>query len=260
MSSAELDPEMTVIKSKVVVTQSEQTEITAPKSQLEDELKDLGADLSKVGQTAFKGTLKSLEGFRTFILRGNVIDMAIGIVIGAAFTSVVSAVVGDVITPLIPVPGGSISGLSFHPIWAGYDVHHQPIMVDFGALINAIISFLIVAAVLYFFVVVPVNRLTKLYHPKEAESKKTKECPHCLQEVHTHATRCPFCTSHLTDASKKPEGAEEEEESGEPVLELPDSLEKLSEQLAEKIVRKATSKLEQASEATEANEGEQAKE
>lgn len=254
MSSSELDPEMTIIKSKVVV---QQTEVTAPKSQLEDELKDLGADLTKVGQTAFKGTLKSLEGFRTFILRGNVIDMAIGIVIGAAFTSVVSAVVSDVITPLIPVPGGSISGLSFHPIWAGIDANKHPIMVDFGALINAVISFLIVAAVLYFFVVVPVNRLTKLYHPKEAESKKTKECPHCLQEVHAQATRCPFCTSHLTHTSEKPEEIEEEEN---PVLELPDSLEKLSEKLAEKIVRKATSKLELASEATEANEGEQAKE
>jgi large conductance mechanosensitive channel len=257
MSSSELDPEMTIIKSKLVV---QQTEVTAPKSQLEDELKDLGADLTKVGQTAFKGTLKSLEGFRTFILRGNVIDMAIGIVIGAAFTSVVSAVVGDIITPIIPVPGGSLSGWTWHPWWAGVDAHKQLVVVDFGALVNAIISFLIVAAVLYFFVVLPVNKLTALYHPKEAESKKTKECPHCLQEVHAHATRCPFCTSHLTDALKKPEGAEEEEESGEPVLELPDSLEKLSEKLAEKIVRKATSKLEQASEATETNEGEQAKE
>jgi large conductance mechanosensitive channel len=250
MSSSELDPEMTIIKSKLVV---QQTEVTAPKSQLEDELKDLGADLTKVGQTAFKGTLKSLEGFRTFILRGNVIDMAIGIVIGAAFTSVVQATVKDIITPLIPAGNTNLANKKLA-------IPHTYLVFPIGDFINTVISFLIVAAVIYFFVVQPVNKLMAFYHPKEAEAKKTKECPHCLQEVHVHATRCPFCTSHLTEAPKKPEGAEEEEENGEPVLELPDSLEKLSEQLAEKIVRRATSKLEQASEATEANEGEQAKE
>lgn len=250
MSSSELDPEMTIIKSKVVV---QQTEVTAPKSQLEDELKDLGADLSKVGQTAFKGTLKSLEGFRTFILRGNVIDMAIGIVIGAAFTSVVQATVKDIITPLIPAGNTNLANKKLA-------IPHTYLVFPIGDFINTVISFLIVAAVIYFFVVQPVNKLMAFYHPKEAESKKTKECPHCLQEVHTHATRCPFCTSHLTEDSKKPEGVEEEEENGEPVLVLPNSLEKLSDALADKIVRKATSRLEQASEATEANEGEQAKE
>ena len=250
MSSSELNPEMTVIKSKVIVTQGKQTEVTAPKSQLEDELKDLGADLTKVGQTAFKGTLKGLSGFRTFILRGNVIDMAIGIVIGAAFTSVITSVVGDIITPLIPVYKGNLSTAAWTVPWTDGPL-------KYGAFINAIISFLIVAAVLYFFVVQPVNNLMKLYHPKEAEAKKTRECPYCLQAVHIDAKRCPFCTSHLTHKSEEP-GETEEQES--PVLELPDSLEKLSEQLADKIVRRATSKLEQASEATEANEGEPAKE
>lgn len=250
MSSSELDPEMTIIKSKVVV---QQTEVTAPKSQLEDELKDLGADLSKVGQTAFKGTLKSLSGFRTFILRGNVVDLAIGIVIGAAFTSVVTAMVKDIITPLIPDGTEKGSGLSTFTL----AIPGTYIKLGIGDFVNQIISFLIVAAVVYFFVVQPVNKLMALYHPKETEAKKTRECPYCLQAVHIDAKRCPFCTSHLTHTSEKPGETEEQEN---PVLELPASLEKLSEQLAEKIVRKATSKLEQASEEAEANEGEQAKE
>jgi large conductance mechanosensitive channel len=233
MSSSELDPEMTVIKSKVIV---QQTEVTAPKSQLEGEFKELGADLGKVGKGALKGTLNSLGGFRTFILRGNVVDLAIGIVIGAAFTTLVTSMVGDVITPLIPLPGKNSLGdfnipLLSPPYPKGTDIH-------VGLFINAIISFLIVAAVLYFFVVQPVNRLTQLYHPKEVEAKKTHDCPYCFQPVHIDATRCPFCTSHLTAIPEKPE------EKEDPILILPDTLEKLSDQLAEKIARKATSKLE----------------
>ena len=232
MSSAGINEgDVTIIKSRVTVSQ---TEVTGTKSELQDELKEFRADLGKVS----KGALKSLGGFRTFILRGNVVDLAIGIVIGAAFTSVVNAVVGDIITPLIPVPHGSLSTLKVNVPYAGLDpITKQPVAVNFGGLINAIISFLIVAAVLYYFVILPVNRLTKLYHPKEAEAKATHDCPYCFQPVHVDATRCPFCTSHLT---KIPEKLEE----SEPVLILPASLENLSEQLADKIVRKATTKLE----------------
>ncbi len=232
MSSSEINEgDVTIIKSQV--TTVSQTEVSGPKSELKHELKDfgknLGADFGKVSQ----GTLKSLGGFRTFILRGNVVDLAIGIVIGAAFTGLVTAVVSDVITPLIPVPGGSLSGLTFHPFYAGQDINHKDVVVNFGALINAIISFLIVAAVLYFFVVLPVNKLTKRYHPKEAEAHATRNCLYCMQPVHLDATRCPFCTSHLTAE----EGKHEVEV---PVLMLPETLEKLSEQLAEKIARKTT--------------------
>ena len=116
-------------------------------------------EITKLGQ----GAMKTLGGFRTFILRGNVVDLAVGIVIGAAFTSVVNAVVGDIITPLIPVPGHSLSGWTWHPPYAGLDAKtHLPIVVDFGALVNSLISFLIVAAVVYFFVVQPVNSLMQL--------------------------------------------------------------------------------------------------
>ncbi len=132
----------------------------------------------------------TLGGFRAFILRGNVVDLAIGIVIGAAFTSVVNGLVSDVITPLIPVPGGSLSNLH-------WKVPYNPsATLNLGAFINAIISFLIVAAVLYFFIVRPVTALMARYKPKEVQAEpKTRDCPYCLQSIPLQATRCAYCTS-----------------------------------------------------------------
>lgn len=229
--------EIKVSQTEITVTE---TEVSMPENRLEE---TLVKDINKLS----KGAIKSLEGFRAFILRGNVVDLAIGIVIGAAFTAVVNALVGDIITPLIPLPGHSLSGLVWHPPYAGVDAKGNPIVVDFGALINAVISFLIVAAVLYFFVVQPVNSLMKLYHGKEAEVPTTRECPYCYQSVNLKATRCSYCTSLLPKGDKK-ENAEEKE----PVLVLPESLEKLSEQLAERIVRKATTALEKDAASSEA--------
>ncbi|HEU5381804.1 MAG TPA: large conductance mechanosensitive channel protein MscL [Ktedonobacteraceae bacterium] len=238
MSSSKINEgDTTVIRSRATGSQAE---APAPKNLLGGDLKVIGDDLGKVGKSA----LKSLGGFRTFILRGNVIDLAIGIVIGAAFTSVVTSLVKDIITPLIPVPGGNLSSASWNVLWTGGHF-------AYGSFINAIISFLLVAAVLYFFVVLPVNQLTKLYRPKEIEAHETRDCPYCFQAVHIHATRCPYCTSHL----KEEEGKHEEEEQA---LVLPASLEKLSEKLAESIARKASTKLEQV--ATESSEGATAKE
>ena len=154
---------------------------------------DFRQDVNRAGSYA-RGVL---GGFRTFILRGNVVDLAIGIVIGAAFTSVVNALVGDIITPLIPLPGHSLSGLVWHPPYAGVDAKGNPIVVDFGALINAVISFLIVAAVLYFFVVRPVAAFMARYHPPVVQAPTTRECPYCLQTIPLQATRCAFCTSPL---------------------------------------------------------------
>jgi large conductance mechanosensitive channel len=129
----------------------------------------------------------TLGDFKTFILRGNVIDLAIGIVIGAAFTSVVTAMVADVITPLIPVSkNGGLSTLEWK---FGYvDMH-------IGLLINAIISFLIVALVVYFFVVRPVAALMARYNPPVVVAPTTRDCPYCLQAIPLQATRCAFCTS-----------------------------------------------------------------
>src|SRR5690348_18400243 len=109
-----------------------------------------------------RATTGTLGGFRTFILRGNVVDLAIGIVIGAAFGTVVTAFVSDVITPLIPAPGGNLSTWTILVPYTG-----KPLLI--GAFINAIIAFLIIAAVVYYFVVLPVNALMARFKPQEVE-------------------------------------------------------------------------------------------
>lgn len=233
MSTSDVNEgDITLIKAKVTVDQSE---VIGKKEEIE---KALLADFSKVG----KGTLKSLSGFRTFILRGNVVDLAIGIVIGAAFTSIVTALVKDIITPLIPIPNSkSLATAAFTIPWTQGSF-------NYGEFINAVISFLIVAAALYFFVVQPVNSLMKTYRPKEVGTPpETRDCPYCFQSVHTLATRCPYCTSPLTAIPENPE-------NNEPVLILPASLEALSDKLADAVVRKATTKLEKAA-ATAGEEG-----
>jgi large conductance mechanosensitive channel len=134
----------------------------------------------------------SLSGFKKFILRGNVVDLAIGIMIGAAFTAVINGLVGDIITPLIPLPGGSLSTWKFHPFY------NPGATVNIGAFINVVITFLILAFVIYFFIVRPVNALTERYKPKDVqEPPATRDCPYCLNSVPLMATRCGFCTSPL---------------------------------------------------------------
>jgi large conductance mechanosensitive channel len=133
-----------------------------------------------------------LSGFKAFILRGNVVDLAVGIVIGAAFTAIVNGFVSDVITPLIPVPGASFSN------WKWQVPYNHNASLNVGAFINAIITFLIIAFVIYFFVVRPVNALMARYKPKEAqEPPTTRDCPYCLSSVPLMATRCAYCTSPL---------------------------------------------------------------
>lgn len=132
-----------------------------------------------------------LKEFRKFILRGNVVDLAVGIVIGAAFTSVVNALVNNIITPLISViyGGHTFSKAVFH--LRGNEF-------GYGAVINALISFLLVAAVVFFFVVQPINKLNELtMRKKDTEEETTKKCPFCLSVVPKEATRCKFCTSKL---------------------------------------------------------------
>jgi len=136
----------------------------------------------------------TLGGFRTFILRGNVVDLAIGIVIGAAFTSVVTAMVKDIITPLIPTGTGK-NGLSD---WSPA-IPHTYITFHIGDFINAVISFLIVAFVIYFFVVRPMTAMLARYKPKEVEvAPTTRDCPYCLQAIPLLATRCAYCTSPVS--------------------------------------------------------------
>jgi large conductance mechanosensitive channel len=140
---------------------------------------------------AGKSAAGTLGGFKAFVLRGNVVDMAVGIVIGAAFGTVVTSFVSDVITPLIPAPSGNLSTWAIIIPWT-----HKPLLI--GALINAIIAFLIIAAVIYYLVVMPVNSLMARYKKGPEEPATTKDCPYCLSAVPLQATRCAFCTSDLS--------------------------------------------------------------
>ena len=131
--------------------------------------------------------------FRTFILRGNVVDLAVGIMIGAAFSGVVTALVKDIITPLIPAAGTGLSSV----FWTVPFTGGKMLIGDF---INTIISFLILAFVVYFFVVKPVNTLMDRFKPRPAETPSTRDCPFCLSSVPLRATRCAYCTSPLPPA------------------------------------------------------------
>jgi len=132
-----------------------------------------------------------LKGFRQFLFRGNVIDLAVAVVIGGAFGAVVAALVKDLLTPLIAALVGKpdFSALTF-------EVNGSKFL--YGDFINAVISFILIAAAVYFFVVMPVNALTARMRRGEAPPDPTsKKCPECLSEVPIAARRCAFCTSPL---------------------------------------------------------------
>ena len=132
-----------------------------------------------------------IKEFRDFILRGNVIDLAVGIVIGAAFGAVVTSFVGDILTPLLGLLNvGNFAQLGFQ---AGSAT------VSYGKFLNALISFLGIAAAVFFFVVKPMNAMTaRLKKPATEPDKPIKECPFCATEIPSAAKRCPHCTSELT--------------------------------------------------------------
>jgi large conductance mechanosensitive channel len=129
------------------------------------------------------------SGFRQFLLRGNVIDLAVAVVVGAAFTGVVNAFVKDLVTPLIAAVGGQsdFSALAF-------TINNSRFL--FGDFINAVVAFVIVAAVIYYLVVVPMNVMMAKLKPAVAPAPpKTRKCPECLSEIPVGAKRCAFCTA-----------------------------------------------------------------
>lgn len=134
------------------------------------------------------------KGFKQFILRGNVVDMAVGVVVGAAFATVVSAFTKDLLTPLIAALAGKpdFSAIKF-------TVNGSQFLL--GDFINAAISFLLVAAAVYFFVVTPVNMLVSRMRKAPAPADPTtRKCPECLSEIPIDARRCAYCGQPVTMA------------------------------------------------------------
>jgi large conductance mechanosensitive channel len=129
-------------------------------------------------------------GFKQFLLRGNVVDLAVGVVIGAAFGGVVAAFTKDLLTPMIAALAGK-------PDFAALQFTVNGSKFLLGDFLNALISFLIVAAAVYYFVVLPVNALVSRARKEPPADPTTKKCPECMSEIAISAKRCAFCTSAL---------------------------------------------------------------
>jgi large conductance mechanosensitive channel len=127
-----------------------------------------------------------LKGFRDFILRGNVVDLAVAVVIGAAFLAIVNALVADIINPLI-------SAIVSKPDFSFLVLHLHGGAIKYGDFLNALISFAIIAATIYFLVVLPVNTLLNKFRPKVVAAATTKPCPECLSDIPIGAKRCSHC-------------------------------------------------------------------
>jgi large conductance mechanosensitive channel len=137
-----------------------------------------------------------LHDFKQFILRGNVVDLAVAVVIGAAFGAIVTSLVKDLITPLIAAIGGKPDFSNLY-----FTLHGSKFM--YGDFINAIISFLILATVIFFLIVQPLNKLMSRLDPAEdVEAPAERQCPECLSAIPAAAKRCKFCT-----AKSKPQKA-----------------------------------------------------
>jgi len=133
-----------------------------------------------------------MQGFRKFVLRGNVVDLAVAVVIGAAFGAVVQALVKDLITPLI----GSVGGVpDFSALF--FTVNNSKFLI--GDFINAVLSFVLLALIVYYLIVLPVQKLIDRFTPTPAPPAVTRECPFCVSKIPVKARRCAFCTSNVED-------------------------------------------------------------
>ena len=131
-----------------------------------------------------------LREFRAFVLRGNLVDLAVAVVIGTAFTAVVNAFVRDLITPLIAAVGGE-------PDFGDLDFTINGSRFAYGDFLNALLTFLIVAAVMFFLVIKPVNALMDALRTEPEVESPTRSCPECLSQIPRAASRCAFCTSDV---------------------------------------------------------------
>lgn len=134
--------------------------------------------------------MSAFEGFKQFLLRGNVVDLSVGVIIGASFGAVVTALVKDLLTPLIAAifTAPDFSAMKF-------TINNSAFM--YGDFINTVISFIIVAFVVYFFVVSPMNMLMAAAKKAPPADPTTKRCPECKSEIAIDAKRCAFCTSQV---------------------------------------------------------------
>ena len=134
-----------------------------------------------------------MKDFKEFLLRGNLVDLAVGVVIGLAFAAVISALVADLITPLIAAIGGKpdFGNLSF-------TINGSHFL--YGHFINALITFVVIAAVVFYLVIKPVNALMARRRTEPPVAEETRPCPECLSEIPRAARRCAFCTAELGEA------------------------------------------------------------
>ena len=131
-----------------------------------------------------------MKDFKEFLLRGNLVDMAVGIVIGVAFAAVVTAFVGDIITPIIAAIGGKPDFRNLN-----FTINHSQFF--YGDFINQVITFVVIAAVIFFLVVKPVNALLARRAASTPVDETTRGCPYCLSTIPIAASRCAFCTQEV---------------------------------------------------------------
>ena len=152
-----------------------------------------------------------LQDFKAFITRGNVIDMAVGIIIGIAFGTVIRSLVNDIIMPPIGLALGDVDfanlfavvkeGLTPGPYASLADAQAAgAVTINYGVFVNTVVYLLIIAAVVFFFIVRPVARMQARRKKEEPAAPTTKECPYCFTSIPINATRCPNCTSELKTA------------------------------------------------------------
>lgn len=140
--------------------------------------------------------MSAVEDFKKFILRGNVVDLAVGVVMGAAFGGVVTALVKDIITPIVSIPGKiNFPDLS---LTMGGGV------IRYGDFLNNLVSFLLISISVFFFIVRPVNWLMERRKTETPVEPETRECPFCISSIPMRATRCAFCTAEVEPAMATP--------------------------------------------------------
>lgn len=133
--------------------------------------------------------MKTAREFKDFVLRGNVVDLAVAVVVGAAFSGVVSSLVKNIFTPLLAIPGKTdFSDLKFSIRESTF---------HYGVFLNDLITFMSVSAIVFFFVVKPLNKLMSMRKVEPAAAPATRDCPFCFSSVPTQASKCSFCTSEI---------------------------------------------------------------